>query len=273
MVNVTNGKIIRLLVEDEPFDVRYGVLRQPRAGAGLPRGRAAPHRRVGVPDRPEGAGLLHPTGLVHPARGGRRSSTWSRRSTTPSRSSSQSSWSPTSGAAASRRIRAPPPRSRRRWNPRTTTARRTCAPSSSTTPSESGCGWRRPWTMWWRARTDTLDRRRRRIPDLGPFHGHRRSGPRQAAAHPQAGRLRLVGAALGAGAARPGRRRRSPAASHAGWDGLLADQREYLDDFWERSDVELDGRRRAAAGDPLRPVPHAAGRAPAASSGRSPPRG
>jgi alpha,alpha-trehalose phosphorylase len=28
---------------------------------------------------------------------------------------------------------------------------------------------------------------------------------------------------------------------HAGWDGLLAAQRSYLDDFWERSDVELDG--------------------------------
>jgi alpha,alpha-trehalose phosphorylase len=27
VVNVTNGKVIRLLVEDEPFDVRYGILR------------------------------------------------------------------------------------------------------------------------------------------------------------------------------------------------------------------------------------------------------
>src|ERR1700681_1860247 len=27
VVNVTDGKIIRLLVEDEPFDVRYGELR------------------------------------------------------------------------------------------------------------------------------------------------------------------------------------------------------------------------------------------------------
>jgi alpha,alpha-trehalose phosphorylase len=27
MVNITNGKIIRLLVDDEPFDVRYGTLR------------------------------------------------------------------------------------------------------------------------------------------------------------------------------------------------------------------------------------------------------
>jgi alpha,alpha-trehalose phosphorylase len=30
-------------------------------------------------------------------------------------------------------------------------------------------------------------------------------------------------------------------ARHTGWDGLLAAQREYLDDFWERADVQLDG--------------------------------
>jgi alpha,alpha-trehalose phosphorylase len=30
-------------------------------------------------------------------------------------------------------------------------------------------------------------------------------------------------------------------ARHTGWDGLLAGQRGYLDDFWERADVELDG--------------------------------
>jgi len=30
-------------------------------------------------------------------------------------------------------------------------------------------------------------------------------------------------------------------ARHTGWDGLLAGQREYLDDFWERADVELEG--------------------------------
>ena len=30
MVNVTNGKIIRLLVDDEPFDVRYGELQHER---------------------------------------------------------------------------------------------------------------------------------------------------------------------------------------------------------------------------------------------------
>jgi len=30
-------------------------------------------------------------------------------------------------------------------------------------------------------------------------------------------------------------------ARRTGWDGLLASQREYLDDFWGRADVELDG--------------------------------
>ena len=30
-------------------------------------------------------------------------------------------------------------------------------------------------------------------------------------------------------------------ARHTGWDGLLAGQRGYLDDFWERADVEVGG--------------------------------
>jgi len=30
-------------------------------------------------------------------------------------------------------------------------------------------------------------------------------------------------------------------AAKSGWDGLLADQRAYLDDFWDRTDVQLDG--------------------------------
>jgi alpha,alpha-trehalose phosphorylase len=31
------------------------------------------------------------------------------------------------------------------------------------------------------------------------------------------------------------------AARQSGWDGLLAEQRAYLDDFWDRADVEIDG--------------------------------
>jgi alpha,alpha-trehalose phosphorylase len=31
------------------------------------------------------------------------------------------------------------------------------------------------------------------------------------------------------------------AAKHSGWDGLLAEQRAYLDDFWDRAGVDIDG--------------------------------
>ncbi|HJS95269.1 MAG TPA: glycosyl hydrolase family 65 protein [Solirubrobacteraceae bacterium] len=30
-------------------------------------------------------------------------------------------------------------------------------------------------------------------------------------------------------------------AEHGGWDRLVSEQREYLDDFWERADIEIDG--------------------------------
>ena len=31
------------------------------------------------------------------------------------------------------------------------------------------------------------------------------------------------------------------AAKQSGWDGLVAEQRGYLDTFWHRADVEVDG--------------------------------
>src|SRR2546425_2343838 len=36
-------------------------------------------------------------------------------------------------------------------------------------------------------------------------------------------------------------RARPSAARHAGWDGLQKEQREFLDDFWDAGDVEVDG--------------------------------
>ncbi|MGF7236788.1 MAG: glycoside hydrolase family 65 protein [Frankia sp.] len=62
IINVTNGKIIRLLVEDEPFDLRYGELRSHERVLDM---------RAGVMERtcewvsPAGAGVrLHSTRLV-----------------------------------------------------------------------------------------------------------------------------------------------------------------------------------------------------------------
>ena len=48
LVNVTNGKLLRLLVDDEPFDVRYGDLQ----------------RAVAVTGGQGGQGRLHPPGVA-----------------------------------------------------------------------------------------------------------------------------------------------------------------------------------------------------------------
>ena len=49
-------------------------------------------------------------------------------------------------------------------------------------------------------------------------------------------------------------------ARHSGWDGLLSPQRDYLDDFWEHSDVEVHGDLAAPAGRALWHVSRPAGR-------------
>ncbi len=47
-----------------------------------------------------------------------------------------------------------------------------------------------------------------------------------------------------------------------GWDGLVREQREYLDEFWDAADVRGRGRPGGAAGGPVRAVPRAPGRRP-----------
>ncbi len=68
--------------------------------------------------------------------------------------------------------------------------------------------------------------------------------PGIAAASGQVHRLRLVGATVDAGAPRPGLGRRWPRRKHTGWEDLVRLQREYLDEFWERADVEIEGEPR-----------------------------
>ena len=71
MVNVTNGKLMRLLVDDEPFDVRYGELRRHERVLDLRAGTLDRDRANGCPRRPGGPGPQHPAGLLHPAVGRR----------------------------------------------------------------------------------------------------------------------------------------------------------------------------------------------------------
>ena len=107
-------------------------------------------------------------------------------------------------------------------------------------PQRASCGWRRAWTTSIEGPpgTETADGEQR-----GPRARH-------VAADLEPGeRLRMVKfLAYGwssrrshAGAARPGRRRAGRGAAHRLGRDCVAEQRAYLDDFWERADVELDG--------------------------------
>src|SRR5260221_701885 len=49
-INVTNGKLIRLLVDDEPFDVRYGQLQEHERELDLRIGAAMDHQIEGPPE-------------------------------------------------------------------------------------------------------------------------------------------------------------------------------------------------------------------------------
>ena len=112
VINVTNGKLIRLLVDDEPFDVRYGAAARPRAVPGLPGRGAAPQRRL-APRPAARSGSPRPGWCrSRSARSPRSATRWSR-STARSGSSCSPSWSPTSSChprrrpAGRRRARAP----------------------------------------------------------------------------------------------------------------------------------------------------------------------
>ncbi len=64
IINVTNGKVIRLLVDDEPFDVTYGRAGRPRVAPGLPRRRTETPHRLDIAGRMRGAGVLDPAGVA-----------------------------------------------------------------------------------------------------------------------------------------------------------------------------------------------------------------
>ena len=67
VINVTNGKLIRLYVDDEPFDIRYGELRSHERMLDFRAGTLQPHRGMGLPGRAGSPYLLDPAGVAHPA--------------------------------------------------------------------------------------------------------------------------------------------------------------------------------------------------------------
>ena len=241
VINVTNGKIIRLLVDDEPFDLRYGQLRRPRAA----RSTSAP----GVLERAcrvDVAGRVGRSGSARPG--------WSRftqraiaaicyevePSDGPARVVVQSELVaneqlPALGERPAGRGRARVAAGARGAHRRDTAAELVHRTRRSGLRVAAADGPRRR-----RARPDTTCCRES---DAGPRpgHRHRRPGAGAAAARwssssPTAGRRRAPGPRCATRSRRRSRRRGT-----RGWDGLLAEQRAYLDDFWARADVEVDG--------------------------------
>ena len=67
VINVTNGKIIRLLVDDEPFDIRYGILHSHERILDMQAGTLT-RQSTGLPPPGPGQGDLGPDGVADPAR-------------------------------------------------------------------------------------------------------------------------------------------------------------------------------------------------------------
>ena len=272
LVNVTNGKIIRLLVDDEPFDVRYGHLRAHQRILDL---RAGVLRRQAEWVSPaEQAVRLSSVRLVsfaqravgHHVRG---RAAWRSKASGAIRACGKR-------AAASRR----PGRSPRQlWH-----GPRPCVPSTSPTTTPGSC-----------SSTSTKESGLR----MAAAMDHIVEGPPGTQTSAESGedlgrvtvatelepgqRLRLVkflGYGWSSQRSVPAVRDQVEAlaaATRSGWEGLLSAQRDYLDDFWEHADVELEGMpsssRRSASrsSTPCRRVSARRGRRyrPRASPGRA----
>ena len=260
VVNVTNGKLIRLLVEDEPFDVRYGNLRS--------------HERV----------LDLRDGVL------RREVEWESPTGRAVRVRSTRLVSFTHRAVAAIEYIVEPVEGEFPVVVQSMLVGQRGGPGGQLGPARRGGA-----GLAAGVRPVRLRRHRARI----LVHHTRQSGLRMAAAmdHLVDGpegtttdcrglprprpvrrlrRPRTRASRCGSSSSSPtgGRRSdrwrrcatRSPpparARVHAGWEGLLKAQRSYLDDFWERSDVELDGDAELQQAIRFGAVSHPAGRRP-----------
>ena len=238
IVNVTNGKLIRLLVDDEPFDVRYGSWSRTAARSTCApaccAARSTGARRRGARSRcarcawcPSCTARWPPIRYeVEPLDGETRIVAAVRARRQRGRAGAQR------GPARGR-----DPGLRR--SSRSRTAPTSCAPCSCTARARAPCGWRRGWTTRSRGREGTVTENES-FDDLARVTVSAEVGHGETLtltkflAYGWSSQRSMVSIRDQADAALASARR-------TGFDGLLDDQREYLDDFWERADVEIDG--------------------------------
>ncbi|MFF9102667.1 glycoside hydrolase family 65 protein [Streptomyces rubrogriseus] len=237
VINVTNGKLLRLLVDDEPFDLRYGRLGKHERTLDLRRGvlerscewtspagttvRVRSTRLVSLTQRAIAAVEYE----VEPVDTRTRIVIQSELVANESLPSSdgdpraaqalQSPLEPEEDLAIGSRLRLVHRTRRSGLRVAVAADHVVDAPGEITTSSESNTDVSR-LTI-----TSVLDPGQRLRVQKTVAHGW--SGARSRPAMSD-----QVEAALAA-------------AAHGGWDGLVAEQRDYLDDFWARADVEVHG--------------------------------
>ncbi|MFD5663628.1 glycoside hydrolase family 65 protein [Streptomyces anthocyanicus] len=237
VINVTNGKLLRLLVDDEPFDLRYGRLGRHERTLDLRRGvlertcewtspagttvRVRSTRLVSLTQRAIAAVEYE----VEPVDTRTRVVIQSELVANESLPSSegdpraaqalQSPLEPEEDLAMGSRLRLVHRTRRSGLRVAVAADHVVDAPGEITTSSESNTDVSR-LTI-----TSVLDPGQRLRVQKTVAHGW--SGARSRPAMSD-----QVEAALAA-------------AAHGGWDGLVAEQRDYLDDFWARADVEVHG--------------------------------
>jgi alpha,alpha-trehalose phosphorylase len=238
VVNVTNGKLIRLLVDDEPFDLRYGRLHSHRRVLDMRAGTLERHVRWRSPAGQEVC--MRSVRLVSLAQRAVAAILWEVEPVDdPARLVVQSE------LVANEALPEP-----RNADPRATAALR--APLVGEHTGSHG------------ERVTLVHRTRASGLRVAAAMDHVVEGPERTSIGTEAeadlgrvtvatdldagDRLRVVKLlAYGWSAERslPAVRDQVEAAlaeaRHTGWDGLVAAQREMLDDFWDGADVELDG--------------------------------
>jgi alpha,alpha-trehalose phosphorylase len=237
VINVTNGKLIRLLVDDEPFDVRYGELRAHERCLDF---RAGTLRRT--------ADWVSPAGRAVRVSSARLVS-FAQRSVAAICYDVEPLDGPVPVVVQSELLaneQLPPPGG----DPRVTAVLK--APLAAEQHAASG------------ARAGLVHSTRRSGLLIAAVMDHVIDGP--AATHVRAESFPHMGRVTVTATLQPGQRLRLvkfvaygwsgdrslpavrdqadsalAAARQAGWEGLAAGQRAYLDAFWDRADVQLDG--------------------------------
>ena len=154
VVNVTNGKIIRLLVDDEPFDIRYGELLGAHAHARPARRRAAPRGPLALARRARGRACARRGSCRSCSARSRRSATRSRACDgQPLRVVVQSELVANEPGPTQQRRPARRGGARRAAGGRGAGAARPARRARAPHARRAACGWRPGWTTSSRART------------------------------------------------------------------------------------------------------------------------